>query len=1037
VNNANIAVQNVPNPQGTLTPLDASNNWWGMPTGTTHDGIPAGDAVGQNVVFAPHLPAMPFPCDLASADWTPFSEQELQFAINQNLPTLRGIGFALLDMEWGYGAKFSLVSKPDYGGLAGEAYIRITPSPDGAFVTLTIDMSRLPTDLTLSQIATCELMPLFLNSIGQVQHKLAPTVADIDHIVPMASDLMVRFAPNAPEITPEPAPTLVMNYDTSCLPPTIPILTPTPPPQNEGESELLIQIPPIEGEFTLPETGTQQTPPIFLTVDTTADNGTLNQCTDAEGDCSLRGALEYVNNNRAQNNLSHHVIILPNNTYGLTTELQVIGNITIVGADAYTNNTSIAGAVIVRTSSEKRPLFSISPINGNTPSKVTIYNLTFKDNTTFVGGGIEIQSSDVTIYNSQFINNFADWGGAISVDTQSIPTPRSTVHIVNSLFQHNESRWMGGAIIGHTGGSVTLVECSSFENNHSYYAGGAISASSYTEFTGLIDVKQSNFIHNTVTVVSNPSEQNAGGAVYRTATSSAVSVAGNYWSPDNPPSTNATDDNSIWGVNALPVSTTAFSRECDVPLPPNETTQCSNPNEVGRLSAINNLNREDRLACLLLYKDIIYLTIYHEFSLDQQLVFSPYELADFSVNGVRNDLVVKDDVGNILFEFNILDYEYNGQIDSVHSPDTFVLGTSRSILEEEIELFRTYESNYSPYYLFARAIANRMFDEDYLVSEFGPMTYFKENYLTTITDWIGKSPFCDGKTEVDDGTGKIICLNRDWFALANEYRKDNSSFPNAKIGYYLIMPYVEQALYDAVYGVSNEKGWVSAIFSVVPTNILLPKITYLDPNQTRILRSYQSCFNTPLDSDSNNEPYVFQSFLGWLWKLTWADFEANQISCPGHPNVFYSASIWDEDNNRFTYLQDMENSCTNVNETLAESYMRHLRENYDTNDFEILKTGADIDGVPNSDTFTLKMVRFGMNQRSMHMPLLGVRINYDASSPELRQLIWYIYRFNIVSGLDGNDISPSTLGSVTRPITEQEFIPYLNNSVIQPLECIP
>jgi len=261
VNNANIAVQNVPNPQGTLTPLDATNNWWGMPTGATHDGFSAGDAVGQNILFAPHLPSMPFPCDLASGDWIPFSEQELQFAINQNLPALRGIGFALLDMQWGYGAKFSLVSKPDYGSLMGEAFIRITPSPDGAFVTLTIDMSRLPTDPTLSQIATCELMPLFLNSIGQVQHKLAPTVNDIDHIVPMESNLMVRFAPNAPEITPEPAPPLVMNYDSSCLPIFIPTPTPIPSPaptQDEREWFWDVQIPPIEGEFELMETGLEQ-----------------------------------------------------------------------------------------------------------------------------------------------------------------------------------------------------------------------------------------------------------------------------------------------------------------------------------------------------------------------------------------------------------------------------------------------------------------------------------------------------------------------------------------------------------------------------------------------------------------------------------------------------------------------------------------------------------------------------------------------------------------------------------------------------------
>ncbi|MCU0481941.1 MAG: hypothetical protein MUE54_12145, partial [Anaerolineae bacterium] len=119
VNNANIAVQNV-----SSSALDATNNWWGMPAGASDQNRAGGDLIGWNITSQPHLTTIPPNCGLSDANWIPFNEQELQFAINQNLPYLRGLNFALVDMLKGYGAKFSLVAKPEYGGGMGEAYIR-------------------------------------------------------------------------------------------------------------------------------------------------------------------------------------------------------------------------------------------------------------------------------------------------------------------------------------------------------------------------------------------------------------------------------------------------------------------------------------------------------------------------------------------------------------------------------------------------------------------------------------------------------------------------------------------------------------------------------------------------------------------------------------------------------------------------------------------------------------------------------------------------------------------------------------------------
>jgi len=245
VNNTNIAIQNE---NDTL--IDATNNWWGMPKGASDQNRAGGDWVGWNITSQPHLTIIPPNCDLSVANWIPFSEQELQNAVMTQLPYTGGLDFALLDIQKGSGVQFSLVAKPEYGGAVGDAYITITPSPDGTLMMLMLDFSRLPADSSLSQIATCSLMPLFLNSLQLVQNKFTQPSQLIEQMVVMDSSLMMLFSPPT-EITPEPSPSLAMNYDTSCLPPAIPQPTPTPPSQNEGESGLLIQIPPMEGELEL------------------------------------------------------------------------------------------------------------------------------------------------------------------------------------------------------------------------------------------------------------------------------------------------------------------------------------------------------------------------------------------------------------------------------------------------------------------------------------------------------------------------------------------------------------------------------------------------------------------------------------------------------------------------------------------------------------------------------------------------------------------------------------------------------------------
>jgi len=138
----------------------------------------------------------------------------------------------------------------------------------------------------------------------------------------MDSSLMMRFTPLI-ETTPEPVPEVILTYDTSCLPPAIPTPEPTLVPPVEEPPDILIQIPPLEGEFTMLENGVteQQSSPIFLDVDTTVDDANLSQCTDAPNDCSLRGAIAIASSNPTL----PYVIVIPNDTYRLQTRLNVSG----------------------------------------------------------------------------------------------------------------------------------------------------------------------------------------------------------------------------------------------------------------------------------------------------------------------------------------------------------------------------------------------------------------------------------------------------------------------------------------------------------------------------------------------------------------------------------------------------------------------------------------------------------------------------------------------------------------------------------------
>ncbi len=226
------------------------------------------------------------------------------------------------------------------------------------------------------------------------------------------------------------------------------------------------------------------------------------------------------------------------------------------------------------------------------------------------------------------------------------------------------------------------------------------------------------------------------------------------------------------------------------------------------------------------------------------------------------------------------------------------------------------------------------------------------------------------------------------------------------------MPEIERAIHDMVYGNEGEPLWLSAIYGVVPANKSLPQGsgTYRDGNGV-------SCFTPPLGT--TGEPYVFDTYLGYLWKLSWSTYTSN---CADYPNIFYSASLWDAQSQTHTSLNNMEASCEYPDETIPQSYMRHLRETYGSliND---LILGVEVSEIPQN------RVRFGMANRSVHIPVMGIKF-HPLRPDEIRQIVWYTFRFNIGRN-NPIPIPPFT----TIPANGTEFVVYDDTSVIVPLEC--
>lgn len=207
-------------------------------------------------------------------------------------------------------------------------------------------------------------------------------------------------------------------------------------------------------------------------VDTTTDDGSLDDCTGAAGDCSLRGAI-----NAANAAAGHDTIVLANGqTYMLTQptldedanvggDLDITDNLKIEGGGSTIQQTladRVMDAFPAGGAGKNLSLEAMTITGGNTTANgggVRVQDAAFDMEFVQVtdnlanesGGGVALEGGvEATIMDSFFFQNTGainaiSAGGGLSF--RNFEGEQGFLHITNSEFNDNEG-WQGGAGIG-------------------------------------------------------------------------------------------------------------------------------------------------------------------------------------------------------------------------------------------------------------------------------------------------------------------------------------------------------------------------------------------------------------------------------------------------------------------------------------------------------------------------------------------------------------------------------------------------------------
>jgi hypothetical protein len=202
-----------------------------------------------------------------------------------------------------------------------------------------------------------------------------------------------------------------------------------------------------------------------LVVDTTVDDGSLDACTDAADDCSLRGALEKVTDDHAD---------------GVTIEVQVPAGEYVLADQLYLYqaNVVVSGAGVGETivsvdEDSEDSLIRHLELNTDGELDVTLTDMTFTggngDQDEPAGGSILSRGgADLTLQRMHFVaNEVRGDGGAVA----AYGNPQiETLVIEDTTFVGNRATGMGGAVLVADDESATITN-STFTDNHAAFGG--------------------------------------------------------------------------------------------------------------------------------------------------------------------------------------------------------------------------------------------------------------------------------------------------------------------------------------------------------------------------------------------------------------------------------------------------------------------------------------------------------------------------------------------------------------------------------------